>query len=139
MPAKSRKQQRYIFYLRNKYGSPEKTPKKYKWIWHKDWEKLEEAKRKKKKKKRRKNKRSYLKPDSYYKKPYGYYGIWYYHYDDGVDDGGDAGDGGSGAGVGEAKGAKPAKKSKKEVLRDLEVKLHDFNKELKKLLENLGF
>lgn len=133
MPAKSRKQQRYIFYLRNKYGSPEKTPKKYKWIWHKDWEKLEEAKRKMKKK--HKNKRSYLKPDSYYKKPYGYYGIWYYHYDDAVDDGGDAGD----AGMGEAKGAKPVKKSKKEVLRDLEVKLHDFNKELKKLLENLGF
>lgn len=41
MPAKSRKQQKFIFYLRNKYGNKVKTPQKYKWIWDKDWEKLE--------------------------------------------------------------------------------------------------
>lgn len=43
MPAKSKKQQRYIFFLRNKYKTKDKTPKKFKWIWDKEWEHIEES------------------------------------------------------------------------------------------------
>lgn len=42
MPAKSRKQQKFIFAKRDEYGSKENTPEKWKWIWEKDWEKIEE-------------------------------------------------------------------------------------------------
>ena len=41
MPAKSIKQMRWIRYLRDKYKSKDKTPDKWKFIWDKDWEKLE--------------------------------------------------------------------------------------------------
>lgn len=38
MPALSQSQRGLIFGKRNKYGSKEKTPKKWKWIWSKDYE-----------------------------------------------------------------------------------------------------
>lgn len=38
MPASSQSQRGLIFGKRNKYGSKEKTPKKWKWIWLKDYE-----------------------------------------------------------------------------------------------------
>lgn len=38
MPAKSQSQRGLIFGKRNKYGSKEKTPKKWMWIWSKDYE-----------------------------------------------------------------------------------------------------
>lgn len=41
MPAKSIKQMRWIAYLRNKYKTKAETPEKWKFIWDKDWEKLE--------------------------------------------------------------------------------------------------
>jgi len=41
MPSASEKQRNYIFYLRNKFGSKEKTPEKDKWIWNSEWEKIE--------------------------------------------------------------------------------------------------
>lgn len=33
MPAKSEKQLKYIYYLKNKYKSKSKAPKKYKWAF----------------------------------------------------------------------------------------------------------
>ena len=38
MPAVSQNQRGLIFGKRNKYGSEENTPKKWKWIWHSGWE-----------------------------------------------------------------------------------------------------
>jgi len=37
MSAKSKKQWRYIQYLRNKYGSKSEAPEKYKWAFDSDW------------------------------------------------------------------------------------------------------
>lgn len=37
MPAKSEKQLKLIFAVRNKYKSKSKTPKKWKWIWGEEW------------------------------------------------------------------------------------------------------
>jgi predicted nucleotidyltransferase len=37
MPVKSKAQQKYIFYLRNKYENKTNTPEKYKWIWKDEW------------------------------------------------------------------------------------------------------
>lgn len=41
MPSRSKAQQKMIFARRKQYGSKEKTPDKWKWIWEKGWEKLE--------------------------------------------------------------------------------------------------
>ena len=41
MPSKSKKQRDFVFSLRDKYKTVDKTPKKYKWVWNKDWEKIE--------------------------------------------------------------------------------------------------
>lgn len=41
MPFKSDKQRKYIYYLRDKYGTKKNTPKKHQWVWNKDWEKSE--------------------------------------------------------------------------------------------------
>lgn len=38
MPAVSQSQRGFIFGKRNKYGSKEKTPKKWKFIWDEEWE-----------------------------------------------------------------------------------------------------
>jgi len=38
MPAVSQAQRRLIFGKRNQYGSKEKTPNKWKWIWSEDYE-----------------------------------------------------------------------------------------------------
>ena len=38
MPAVSQSQRGLIFSKRNKYGSEEATPKKWKWIWHEGWQ-----------------------------------------------------------------------------------------------------
>lgn len=44
MPPKSRSQQKMIYAKRSIYKTKEKTPKKWRWIWSKDWEKpLEES------------------------------------------------------------------------------------------------
>ena len=43
MPAKSRAQQRMIFARRKQYGSREKTPKNWRWIWDPGYEELEEG------------------------------------------------------------------------------------------------
>ena len=37
MPAKSNKQLKYIYAIRNKYGSKNKAPKKYKWVFGEEW------------------------------------------------------------------------------------------------------
>jgi hypothetical protein len=37
MPAKSEKQLKFIYALRNRYKSKTKTPKKYKWVWNDEW------------------------------------------------------------------------------------------------------
>lgn len=42
MPAKSRQQQKMIFARRGMYKTKANTPDKWKWIWDKGWEKLEE-------------------------------------------------------------------------------------------------
>ena len=42
MTSSSEKQRNYIFYLRNKYGSKEKAPEKYKWAFEKGWETIKE-------------------------------------------------------------------------------------------------
>lgn len=42
MPSSSEKQRKYIFYLRGKYKNKKNTPKKYSFIWDKDWEKVQE-------------------------------------------------------------------------------------------------
>lgn len=44
MPSKTEKQRNYIFYLRGKYKSKDKTPDKDKWIWDSGWEQVEEQK-----------------------------------------------------------------------------------------------
>lgn len=52
MPAKSQQQRKLIFAKRGQYGSIEKTPKKWKWVWEEGWEnkgKLPEKVRKRKK------------------------------------------------------------------------------------------
>lgn len=41
MPSSTEKQRRYIFFLRNKYGSKDKAPEKYKFAFEKGWEKLQ--------------------------------------------------------------------------------------------------
>jgi len=38
MPPSSRQQQKMIYARRNQYGSKEKTPKQWQWIWDKGWE-----------------------------------------------------------------------------------------------------
>jgi hypothetical protein len=38
MPAQSQSQRSLIFAKRDQYGSYKETPKKWKWIWSKDWE-----------------------------------------------------------------------------------------------------
>lgn len=42
MPSSSTAQRNYIFYLRGKYQTKDKTPEKDKWIWEKSWEGLKE-------------------------------------------------------------------------------------------------
>jgi len=42
MPSKSKKQRNWIFHLRGKYKTQKNTPEKYKWIWEKEWEQIEE-------------------------------------------------------------------------------------------------
>lgn len=42
MPSKSRKQQKFIFAKRAQYKTKKDTPEKWKWVWEKDWEKIEE-------------------------------------------------------------------------------------------------
>ena len=42
IPSRSTKQRRWIFYLRNKYKSKDKTPKKWKFIWDEDWKEISE-------------------------------------------------------------------------------------------------
>jgi hypothetical protein len=37
MPAKSEKQLKLIFAIRNKYKSESKTPDKWKWVWNEEW------------------------------------------------------------------------------------------------------
>jgi hypothetical protein len=44
MPSKSDKQRKYIFFLRNKYGSKSNTPEAQKWIWEPAWKKVESIK-----------------------------------------------------------------------------------------------
>jgi len=43
MPAKSKSQLRLIYARRNQYKSKAKTPKKWKWIWEKEWGELEKG------------------------------------------------------------------------------------------------
>jgi len=43
MPAKSEQQRKMIFAKRGQYKTKAKTPKKWKWVWGKEWEKLEEV------------------------------------------------------------------------------------------------
>jgi len=43
MPSHSEKQRKMIFAKRSQYKTKENTPKKWKWIWEKGWEKLEES------------------------------------------------------------------------------------------------
>jgi hypothetical protein len=37
MPATSKKQYKFIWALRNKYGSKKKAPKKYHWVFDDEW------------------------------------------------------------------------------------------------------
>lgn len=39
MPAKSKKQLKYIYVMRNKYKSKKKAPKKMKWVFNDEWTK----------------------------------------------------------------------------------------------------
>jgi len=43
MPSKSEQQRKFIFAKRSQYRSKEKTPEKYKFIWEKSWEEIEET------------------------------------------------------------------------------------------------
>jgi hypothetical protein len=43
MPSKTPRQRRFIFAIRRKYVSKSDTPKKWKWVWGKEWTKLEES------------------------------------------------------------------------------------------------
>jgi hypothetical protein len=42
MPSKSRAQQKYVYHLRGKYKTRKDTPEKYKWVWDKGFETIEE-------------------------------------------------------------------------------------------------
>lgn len=44
MPAKSRKQQQMIYAKRSQYGSRDKAPEDWKWVFDSDWSKVEEEK-----------------------------------------------------------------------------------------------
>lgn len=44
MPAKSKKQLKLIFAIRNKYKNKLKTPEKWKWVWDEEWSHLETPK-----------------------------------------------------------------------------------------------
>jgi hypothetical protein len=37
MPAKSKQQLKFIYAIRNKYGSKKKAPKNMKWVFDKEW------------------------------------------------------------------------------------------------------
>ena len=37
MPAKSQQQSKFIWTMRNKYGSKKKAPKNMKWVFDKEW------------------------------------------------------------------------------------------------------
>lgn len=43
MPSSSTAQRNYIFYLRGRYQTKDKTPEKDKWIWEKSWEEIKES------------------------------------------------------------------------------------------------
>ena len=43
MPSSSTAQRNYIFYLRGRYKTKDKTPEKDKWIWEKSWEEIKES------------------------------------------------------------------------------------------------
>lgn len=53
MPAVSQRQRGLIFGKRNQYGSEDKTPKKWKWIWEEGWENRGKLPKYKKSKKRK--------------------------------------------------------------------------------------
>jgi len=42
MPSSSRQQQKFIFAKRGQYNTKADTPEKFKWVWDKDWETVEE-------------------------------------------------------------------------------------------------
>lgn len=42
MPAKSRQQQKLIYAKRDQYGSKEKAPEEWKWVFDDEWSDLEE-------------------------------------------------------------------------------------------------
>lgn len=44
MPAKSREQQQMIYAKRSQYGSRDKAPEDWKWVFDSDWNKVEEEK-----------------------------------------------------------------------------------------------
>ena len=52
MPAKSQAQRGLVFSKRDQYGSKNKTPKKWKWIWEDEWENKGKLPKKVKKKKK---------------------------------------------------------------------------------------
>ena len=37
MPAKSKQQFKYVYAMRNKYGTKKKAPKNMKWVFNKEW------------------------------------------------------------------------------------------------------
>ena len=43
MPSSSTAQRNYIFYLKGRYQTKDKTPEKDKWIWEKIWEEIKES------------------------------------------------------------------------------------------------
>ena len=43
MPSKSEKQRKFIFARRSQYKTKENTPEKFKWVWEKDWEKIDDS------------------------------------------------------------------------------------------------
>jgi hypothetical protein len=43
MPAQSKKQLALVYARRNQYGSKEKTPKKWLWVWKPEWGHLKEG------------------------------------------------------------------------------------------------
>jgi len=42
MPSRSEQQRKFIFAKRNQYGSKDKAPEKWKWVFDKEWETIEE-------------------------------------------------------------------------------------------------
>ena len=42
MPAETRKQQKYIYFLRGKYKTKSDTPEKFKWIWDEGYSQVKE-------------------------------------------------------------------------------------------------